>query len=506
VSNYSATDAKLKARTQPRDIEVPKPYGSGGIPLSGVREGHSVSIDEGRPVENAIEQLADEAPDVQNQIDQIRTGAAAKDAATDLGYSKQISGMDAQRAAQIERAKIARKERDDAERQMALVQRELKANDQSYDPDRVVKNMSTGSRIGMIILATLNGAFSAMAGKTNNGVIDALDLEITRDIDRQKTEVANRKATLNNDYKRFLDMGFDAKQAEALARDKAEAAIFALKDLEAKRVGAQGEYARQAEQLIAPIRVAWSQRRGDVMKETEAKVKRTQDVSRANEVPQAAVMTPQDALALFNLTDKKVEQANAQQVAEAVGHPVTADEANQIKTDAKDYGKRAAVIASTRKNLQRVATLLKLKDAKGRFTGEADSGWWGTAEREAIDDAFSLLQRADVMSMTREPSAALQDRFGKNTQRKFFDSRALTQLNQLAAVLDDAQAELQAGYGNEVVSFYSRQAAGSSRTKTQPGAPAAPKPGTTPAQRAAAEAERKKTEAMMRAPGDMVVE
>lgn len=512
VGQYDATQAKLSARTQPRDIELPKPYSSGGIPLSGVREGQSVSIDEGRPVGNAIEQLADEAPDVQNQIDQLRSGGAAKDAAIDVGYAKQISGMDAQRAAQLERAKLARKEREDAAREMSIVQRELKANDKSFDPDRVVKNMSTGKRIGMILLAMLNGGFGAVIGQKNNGVIDALNLEIDRDIDRQKSEVANRKATLGNDYKRFLDMGLDAKQAEALARDKAEAAIFQMKDLEAKRVGAQGEYARQAEQLIAPIRVAWSQRRGDVMKETEAKVKRTQEVSKANEVPKVVAMTPQDVLAQLNVKKERIEQANAEVVGAALEHDVSPEEAQRLKQDSQEFGDKSLTNKDTIYKIKTLAEALGLKKTRNGWEGDADPGSrpLGISQSDTavrVDRLWNDIVQARIQASKREPAARLQDAAGKAIERPFFDNQIAPLLNDLEGLVRNADQNLRQGYG-EAATLWDRTPAEGGRPKpaARPGAAAAPKPGTTPAQRAAAEAERKKTEEMVNAPGNPVIE
>jgi hypothetical protein len=514
VSNYDATQAKLEARSKPRDIEMPKAYGSGGIPLSGVREGQSVTIDEGRPVENAVEQLADEAPDVQNQIDQIRSGNAAKDAAVDRAYGAQISAMDAQRQAQLERAKIARKERDDAAREMAVVQRELKANDKSFDPDRVVKNMSTGSRIGMIILATLNGAFGATIGQKSNGVIDALNLEIDRDIERQKNEVANRKATLGNDYKRFLDMGLDAKQAEALARDKAEAAIFQVKDLEAKRVGAKGEYARQAEQLIAPIRVAWSQRRGDVMKETEAKVKRAQDVSKANEVPKVVPMTPQDVLALLNVKKERIEQANAEVIGAALEHEVSPEEAQRLKQDSQEFGDKSLTNKDTLYKIKTLAEAIGLKKGRNGWEGDADPGSrpLGISQTDTavrVDRLWNDIVQARIQASKREPAARLQDAAGKAIERPFFDNQIAPLLNDLEGLVRNADQNLRQGYG-EAATLWDRTPAEGGRPKppVRPGAAAAPsgRPGTTPAQRAAAEAERKKTAEMMKAPGNPVVE
>jgi len=508
VSNYDATQAKLGQRSQPRDIDLPQPYSSGNIPLSGVRSSRNVSVEEGRPVENALEQLGDEAPEVQNQIDQIRSAGIAKDAAVDRAYGAQLSSTDAYRKAQEERAQKAAAERKAAEQQLMTVQRELKANDQSLDPDRVIKNMSTGKRIGMIVLAMLNGAFGATLGQKDNGVMQAINLEIDRDIDRQKMEVANRKASLGNDYKRYLDLGLDAKTAEALARDKAEQALFQYKDLEAKRAGAQGENARAAELAIAPLRLAWAQRRGDVMKETESRVKRAAEESQAHEVPPVPVMTPQDVLALMNIQNQKIANANTEDIAAAVGHPVTPDEGKQIRTDAQDYGKRRANIAAARAQVDQAAKEMGLFKGPDGYSGTPDSGVPLSEKRRRVNNEYTLLKRMDVMGMAREPSAALQDEFGRITARPFWDSDATWQLNAMQRVLDRADQELRGGFSDEALAFYNRvrPAAPTQGRAPAAGKPAASpgRPGVTPAQRTAAEAERRKTEQMLNAPpGDL---
>lgn len=501
VHNYDAAQGKLTARSAPRDIELPPPYNPGNIPLSGVRSSRNVSVEEGRPVANAIEQLSDEAPEVQNQIDQIRSAGAAKDAAVDRSYGAQLGSTDAYRKAQEERATKAAAERKAAEQQLATVTREMKANDRDIDPDRVIKNMSTGKRIGMIVLAMLNGAFGAINDQKSNGVIDTLNLEIDRDIDRQKLEVANRKASLGNDYKRYLDMGLDAKTAEALARDKAEQALFQYKDLEAKRAGAQGENARAAELAIAPIRTAWAQRRGDVMKETESKVKRAAEESRANELPKEVAMTPQDVLALINIRNQKIETANTEDIAAAVGHPVSPDEGKQIRTDAQDYGKRRANIAAARAQVDSAAKEMGLFKGPDGYSGTPDSGVPLTEKRRRVNNEYTLLKRMDVMGMAREPSAALQDEFGRITARPFWDSDAVWQLNAMQRVLDRADQELRGGFSDEALSFYNRvRPAAPAQASPAAGKPSPSNPRTTPA----AEAERKKTQDMMNAPpGDL---
>jgi hypothetical protein len=472
VQNLSDVQGQLSARSQPRDIEVPKPFDSAGLPLASVRQGDNVEIEEGRPMANVLEQLADEAPGVQKQVDLLRQTGKAKDEAATREFDNQMGAQAANYYAQGYQLAQARKDYSEAVREQQRLQAAIEQNDKALDPERVVRNMSFGEKLGTIILAALNGGFQSLAGQKNNVVLDELHRIIDADIDRQKFEISNRRTSLNNLMQRYIAQGFDAKKAEALARDQLMAGMIQYQKLAAQKIGAQGQYAREAELLIAPIVQDWTKRRGDLLKEAEGKVRRTYQNSIEHAVPPPQVFSPQDALALLTLKNQQIQSANTQDIEAAVGHPVSPDEAKQIRADAQDYGKRLATIAATRKQVDAVARELGMFKGPNGYDGNPDSGTIGSERRRKVDNAYSLLKRMDVMSMAREPSAALQDEFGKLTARPFWDSDSKWKLQALQETLDRAEQELRGGFSDEAVSFYARPR----QPQAPPGGAAAPAP------------------------------
>lgn len=518
VQNVTAVTDQFDARNKAREVAQPKAYPAGKLPLFSVKEGESLTVDEGRPLENVAEQAGAEDRAFKANVEQPYLAAGkAKDQATDTAFKAQITGASFAYGQGVDEQFRKRAERREAERQAQVVQQEIKKNDTSLDPDRVVRQMSTGKKIGMIILAALNGAFGAVIGQKDNGVVTALHDAIDRDIDRQKSEVANRRVSLSNDYKRFLDLGLDAQTAEDLARHKSEAAMLSYKDLEAKRTNAaaQGAGQKEAELLLAPLRQAHTQRQGDLYASSEAKVKRTRDASMAHEVPPLnPYATPQGTLAQLGVDKERIEQQNAAQVGEVLGHPVSPEEAARLKQDAQEYALKGATNQTTKGQIAATAAkvgLRKGKDGWEKIPGkDIDPGVrpLGTsafsAHAREVDRAFSALKEAKIMGAAREPANTLQREFGDAIARPFNDSDLPQYFNDLDALVDRSDSNLRKGYG-EAATLYDRTPSGGGRP-TPDAAPGKPKPASvvhaTPAQKAEAERERKKTKDMMNAPGN----
>lgn len=185
------------------------------------------------------------------QADANLRAAEAKDARVKAGIERLEYGNRATGGAAMSDVGEQRAAQAEAERMVALKQEELKANDKMLDPDRVVKNMSAGKKVSMTILAALNGAFGALIGKKNNDVMDIWESQIEQDIQKQKDEIAAGRASINNEIANYMRKGVDAQTAERLARDKYRAAIEKAFELEAQRLGVEGEAAEQAKQLNA---------------------------------------------------------------------------------------------------------------------------------------------------------------------------------------------------------------------------------------------------------------
>lgn len=480
VSALGGVTAKLDQRSNPQQAPEPRRYDPTGLPLATVGEGETSNVKEGRSPGAVLEELRDreafgEAGDrlIRDAYSrQGRTQAKAFETGRDaamLEYGRNVNTAFEKGAERIA-----------GEKKLATLKAELERNDKSMDPGRYVRNMSTGKLISMMFLAAINGGFGAINKKQNNDVLDAFDNAIERDIQRQKDEIASGRIRTQNDINDLMKKGLDAATAEKVARDNLIGNLAAFKDLEAKRVNALPEQMLQADLLIAPRLEQRAKDRAEILRTAEDEVTRSirRDQLHARPEPGAA-MTPQDMMAMLNYREKITEQQNTKPVEDAVGHPVSIPEAAGIKDDTKQFTQKKAIIDSTRAQLQYLAEKLKLYRGPNGYAGDPDAGKrpFGTSELDEqareIDRAYALLKRADIMSMTREPSARLQDEFGKITERPFWDTDIPGQLNAINSLLQSAEQQLREGYGEDVGRYYDAVRAG--RT-ARPPAPTGNKP------------------------------
>ena len=463
VQNWQTANDSIAQRSQPRAAPVPKPNPSGGVPLYSVHSGDQVAVEEGRPIENVLEQIGEEAPLVKQHVDLLRKTAAEKDQATDKAYRSGMGGTEVAYSQAFHEGTRAIEARQAAEKELARVNQEIRRIDSSLDPDRVIKNMSTGKRIGMVILAALNGAFGALIGQKENGVLTALNLEIERDIDRQKHEVANRKISLNNDFKRYLDAGLDAKQAEALARGKLEAAVAGYRELETKRTAASGENARQTELLVQPILQAWTQRKGELLQQGEDKVRRTRDEGVTHQIPPPSPFaTPQGALAQLGVNKEKIEQKNAEQVGNVLKHPVSPEEAARLLQDKQEFAMRNSTNVQSLSAVHAVASKVGLRwDPKTQsYIGEADPGTrpfgielLSSDTAREVNRLWTGVKQAQTYGAPREPAASLEKQFGSAIDRPTRDADIPSVLTMLRRRVELQQNNLRQGYGEAATLF-----------------------------------------------------
>lgn len=260
-------------------------------PISGVTDTHSSSVVKG--ASRAGVQARINADDKrQNALEgQMLDAAQGKDervAAAINNESDAVKAMGAEEFANIDEAR--RKEAQAAQYEAAK-REELKKNDESLDPDRVMRNMSTGKKIGMIILAALNGGFGALIGQKSNGVMDTIDREIERDIDRQKQEIASGRIRIGNEIDKYVKQGFDAQTAERLARDRMKAAIGKVTELESKRLLVEGENEENAKMMIAQNQAQRARWQGDLWATTEDRVQTNNQTTVQREVPKPVAAT-----------------------------------------------------------------------------------------------------------------------------------------------------------------------------------------------------------------------
>src|SRR5690606_25393741 len=217
---------------------------------------------------------------------------AGRDERVARAHERQVSGA---RTTAPSAQEIAAEEwkQAEAERLEEATRAQIAENDKLLDPERVIRNMSTGRRIAMIILAALNGGFGSLIGQKSNGVIDVIDGEVERDIDRQKLEIQNRKTSLGNDLARYQKMGFDARQAEALLRDRYTAAWQKIAEIEAQKLAVEGENAENAKLLNSQAAAERARWQGEVLASTQAQRQHTTQQTVTQEIPRGETVEDQ---------------------------------------------------------------------------------------------------------------------------------------------------------------------------------------------------------------------
>lgn len=493
VSALDASKAQLDPRTQPQPpLPEPPNYGTMDLPPAAVNEGEQIAIKEGRALPNVLAEIADVEGVEKQGDDLIRRQYDEQTAANKAATARGQRGIQAEYGRQTQKAFEARAQRERAEANVLRLEDALEKNDKSEDPDRVVRNMSSGKKLGMILLAGLTGGFNALAGGDITAVQKLIDDEIDTDIKRQKDEIASGRVRTQNLIQKFMTEGHDAKTSELLARDYLDGAVAQMADLESKRLAADAVGKQQMELALQQRAEVRANKRAEVLRGAEAEVNRTRNAERRHARPEPIFgANPQAQLAQIEVDQRRIELENAQAVADAVGHSVSIDEARQIKTDSQHFGDRVGKTNAAKSDLRNLARALGLDP--DTFAGDPDPGLrpLGVPDEKAreIDRLYALVKRADIMNMTREPSNDLQREFGGITARPFYDTDIPTQLKTLRDFFDRAEREAAGGYSDDARNYYSRaRVAPRAGNRPPPAAAAAPRPAPArpPAPRAAA--------------------
>lgn len=177
----------------------------------------------------------------------------AMTAATAAYGQQQQSQAEAEQARQ--RAEIARLN------QVAIAAQD----DPEIDPDRFVRNMSTGQSIGTVILAGIEGAFRGMTGQPGqSGVLNILERRIDQDIAAQKEQIASGRIRRGNMIQYFREQGMNEEAAEKAAKAMAYAQAEKLTQAEIARIGAGGARA-EASAMAEQIKAAREQANDELM-------------------------------------------------------------------------------------------------------------------------------------------------------------------------------------------------------------------------------------------------
>ncbi len=326
-----------------------------------------------------------------------KTGAATDTAITDqakaqdaralgaLDIEKQgLQGVEERNRNQVIDEQLKQQAVNDAK---AKLDAELKANDEKLDPDAYMKRMGTGKKLGMIILAALNGGFGSLIGQKGNGVLEGVDEAINKDIDKQKQEIAAGHTRIGNDIAEFMRKGHDAETAEQLARDRANSAVDQMFGLDAKRMGIQGQQLEQAQLLVKQRGEARAGQRAQIMKETEDRT--TSQWQKTRTMQQKPTGKPLSEKEFYETKKAELDYRNAAldtmsaaEVAAAIGRPgLSPQEAQRVKDRVKEVG---AGINETSGAVDMTKNLVegmggKLDTTTGKIEWPSDLkgvGWW----------------------------------------------------------------------------------------------------------------------------------
>ncbi len=255
------------------------------------------------------------------------------------------------------------------------------------DPDAYMKRMSTGKKLGMVILAALNGGFGSLIGQKGNGVLDGVDDAINKDIDKQKSEIAAGRTRIGNDIAEFMRKGHDAETAEMLARDRANSAVDQMFGLDAKRMGIQGQQLEQQQLLVKQRGEQRAELRAQKMKETEDRA--TTQWQKTRTMQQKPTGKPLSEKEFYETKKAELDYRNAAldtmtaaEVAQTIGKPgLSPQEAQRIKDRVKEVGaginETSGAVDMTKNLVEGMGGKIDVTTGKIEWPSDIKGvGWW----------------------------------------------------------------------------------------------------------------------------------
>lgn len=237
----------------------------------------------GRKKENTDKQIATDRAATDTLAGSMATNAQSEDQRAVAAVDKRIAARQAQQDEANARAAQAvadKKAADERTKQL------MNLPDGQIDPDRFVNSLSTGSKIGLTVLAAISGFANGMrnAGGPNSqggppdlSVLNVLTKRIDEDIASQKDQLAQGRLRKSNLIARAEAQGADAKQAESIARAQLWNLSADIGDLQAQRVGLDGANLAAAQKQTAAMRYQSSIHEGEIRAQEEAKISRSRE-------------------------------------------------------------------------------------------------------------------------------------------------------------------------------------------------------------------------------------
>lgn len=211
-----------------------------------------------------------------NAVAQDTKNLAAQDKliATDQAQATQVKENEAQHATDMRAAEERVKQ------YMALPDGEL-------DPDRFVNSLSTGSKIGLTVLAAISGFANGMrnAGGPNSqggppdlSVLNVLTRRIDEDIASQKDQLAQGRIRKSNLIARAMAQGATAQQADLAAQAQLYALSAHVGELQAQRIRLDGANLAAAKQFTDAAQYQSKLKEAELRTSEETKIQTSHEV------------------------------------------------------------------------------------------------------------------------------------------------------------------------------------------------------------------------------------
>lgn len=360
---------------------------------------------------------------------------------------------DAAREDAAQRAEIARKN------ELALSLQK----DAEIDPDRFVKNMSTGQQIATTVLAALNGGFKGMVGQSGNDVMDILSKRIDADIASQKEQVASGRVRRGNLVAYFQNQGLREEAAVKAAEATSWAMVDRMVAAEREKIGA-GQDRTTADVMAEQLKMKTAERNDELKLTLGTDRTTTSTTTQRERLAPAGEMKPGD------LSKAADDMKGARDIEQMKKSGLTEPEYQKQSTEFSEKAQKNDDLVSRAREVANAlgGDIMEVKDKDGvvtgyKVTGDFDTPHFGD-EATRYESAVSNLQRADVMGMAREPSATLQDKFSQAVEMPFRDEQKKARLQQVLNMALRERQNLRSGYNEHVV-------AGVETRKTSGGVP-----------------------------------
>lgn len=405
---------------------------------TGTQSTEGVNTTVGRDQAKVDAQLERERQPFEDYMSAVDTQAAHKTANVEQAYQAQGAGAQfsaGQNAGAFfeNKAKAAK-----AESLEAQMRQELAKNDASFDPNRFMDNMSMGKKIGMVILAALNGGFGALIGQKSNGVMDIINGLINQDLDAQKLTIQRKGLALGNLIDKYSKEGYDADQAAGLARARYMAAVEQMTKLHAERDASRQDIQDNASVLMSQAKLQRSQYASGLLKEAEDRkttalsAVNSNQASGTNTTQTSDTDTSQSSSGLgqgkaFWETEKArmeaenaaTQQQNAKTVSKVVGHMVSPEESKELQARVAQSSPNIAKTAGLVTAINNVVDALGARmdqttgkvewpsDLKGAGFLDASGGWQSYIPGYGAAQSMGLV-RPDVAKVKAAQNALLE--------------------------------------------------------------------------------------------------